>query len=198
MTQSGVAGDEAGKAVADRFIVDGRASRFTLRAFATGILAAMGHNPVISIREFSGELKFDPDQLKADAFRLVIKSKSLTADEDISDRDRREMERLMHQEVLESAKFPEIVYDASAIPVTKIGDTLFSAALDGNLALHGVTRIEPIVARVALMGSMLRASGEFSLSQAKYEIKPVSVAGGALKLKDELKLQFEIVARKQE
>ena len=198
MTQSGVAGDEAGKAVADRFIVDGRASRFTLRAFATGILAAMGHNPVISIREFSGELKFDPDQLKADAFRLVIISKSLTADEDISDKDRREMERLMHQEVLESAKFPEIAYDASAIPVTKIGDTLFSAALDGNLALHGVTRIEPIVARVALMGSMLRASGEFSLSQAKYEIKPVSVAGGALKLKDELKLQFEIVARKQE
>jgi polyisoprenoid-binding protein YceI len=198
MTQSGVAGDEAGNAVSDRFIVDGRASRFTVRAFASGVLSVMGHNPVISIREFSGELKFDPDQLKADAFRLVIKSKSLSADEDISDKDRRELERLMHQEVLESAKFPEIVYEASGISVTKVGDTLFSAALDGSLALHGTSRSEPIHARVALMGSMVRASGEFSISQAKYEIKPVSVAGGALKLKDELKLQFEIVARKQE
>jgi hypothetical protein len=45
---------------------------------------------------------------------------------------------------------------------------------------------------------MLRASGEFLLSQSSYGIKPVSVAGGALKLKDELKFSFEIVARKQE
>jgi hypothetical protein len=48
------------------------------------------------------------------------------------------------------------------------------------------------------MSSMLRASGEFLLSQSSYGIKPVSVAGGALKLKDELKFSFEIVARKQE
>jgi hypothetical protein len=44
---------------------------------------------------------------------------------------------------------------------------------------------------------MLRASGEFTLSQSVYNIKPVSVAGGALKIKDELKFSFEIVARKQ-
>jgi hypothetical protein len=45
---------------------------------------------------------------------------------------------------------------------------------------------------------MLRASGDFSLSQSDYAIKPVSVAGGALKVKDELKFDFEIVARRQE
>jgi hypothetical protein len=45
---------------------------------------------------------------------------------------------------------------------------------------------------------MLRASGDFILRQADYQIKLVSVAGGALKLKDELKFSFEIVARKQE
>jgi hypothetical protein len=44
---------------------------------------------------------------------------------------------------------------------------------------------------------MLRASGDFTLSQSAYSIKPVSVAGGALKIKDELKFSFEIVARKQ-
>ena len=41
-------------------------------------------------------------------------------------------------------------------------------------------------------------SGGFSLRQSDYNIKPVSVAGRALKLKDELKLAFEIVARKPE
>ena len=51
---------------------------------------------------------------------------------------------------------------------------------------------------IAVFGTMLRASGEFMLSQAAYEIKPVSVAGGALKLKDEVKFSFEMVAREQD
>jgi hypothetical protein len=36
------------------------------------------------------------------------------------------------------------------------------------------------------------------VSQSDFEIAPVKVAGGALKLKDEVKLTFDIVARKQE
>jgi polyisoprenoid-binding protein YceI len=118
--------------------------------------------------------------------------------DDISDRDRREIERLMNQDVLETAKFPEILYEASSISVTKLGDALFSALLNGSLTFHGVNRSEPITTRVTWMGSMLRASGEFSLNQSNYDVKPVSVAGGALKLKDELKFSFEIVARRQE
>jgi hypothetical protein len=31
-----------------------------------------------------------------------------------------------------------------------------------------------------------------------FEIRPVSAAGGTIKLKDELKLSFDIAARKQE
>jgi len=182
----------------DRYVIDGRASRFTVRAFATGLLAKMGHNPTIGIRDLSGELTFDPDKLEAASFRIVIKSASLSVQDDISSKDLREMERLMNQEVLETEKFPEILYEASAITVTKMADILYSATLNGNLTMHGVTRSQPIVTRVALLGSMLRASGDFSLNQTDYNIKLVSVAGGALKLKDELTFSFEIVARKQD
>ena len=70
--------------------------------------------------------------------------------------------------------------------------------LNGNLSLHGVTRMLPVPAQVTLIGDMLRASGEFSILQSNYGIRPVSVAGGTLKLKDELKFTFDIVARKQE
>jgi polyisoprenoid-binding protein YceI len=182
----------------DRYVIDGRASRFTVRAFATGLLAKMGHNPTIGIRDLSGELTFDPDKLEAASFRIVIKSTSLSVQDDISNKDLREMERLMNQEVLETEKFPEILYEASAISVTKMADMLYSATLNGNLTMHGVTRSQPIATRVALLGSMLRASGDFSLNQTDYNIKLVSVAGGALKLKDELSFSFEIVARKQE
>jgi polyisoprenoid-binding protein YceI len=183
---------------ADRYVIDSRASRFTVQAFATGLMARMGHNPIIGIRDFSGEMQFNPDKLEAGGFRLVIKSASLSVQNDISDKDLREIERLMNQEVLETAKFPEIVYDATSISVTKMADMLCSATLKGKLTMHGVTRNQTIVVRVALLGSMLRASGDFTLDQTDYNIKLVSVAGGALKLKDELKFSFEMVARRQE
>jgi polyisoprenoid-binding protein YceI len=182
----------------DRYVIDGRSSRFTVRAFATGLLAALGHNPTIGIRDFNGEIKFDADKLEADSLKIIIKASSLIVQDDISAKDLREMERLMNQEVLETAKFPEILYEALNISAAKIADTLYSASLKGNLTLHGVTRSQPINVRVALLGSMLRASGDFSISQTDYDIKLVSVAGGALKLKDELKFSFEIVARRQE
>jgi hypothetical protein len=76
-------------------------------------------------------------------------------------------------------------------------DTLYSAALNGNLTLHGVTNSQPVTARVALFGDMLQASGDFTLSETDYEIKLVSVAGGTLKLKNDLKFSFEMAARKQ-
>jgi polyisoprenoid-binding protein YceI len=74
---------------------------------------------------------------------------------------------------------------------------LFAATLNGNLSFHGVTNAQQVSARIAVLGEMLRASGEFTLRQSDYGIKPISVAGGALKVKDELKCSFEMVARKQ-
>jgi polyisoprenoid-binding protein YceI len=182
----------------DRYVIDGRSSRFTVRAFATGLLAAMGHNPTIGILDFSGEMAFNPDTLEAGSLKIIIKSSSLNVQDDISAKDLREMERLMNQEVLETGKFPEILYEATNISLAKMADMLYSATLEGNLTLHGVSRNQPINVRVALLGSMLRASGDFSLNQTDYDIKLVSVAGGAMKLKDELKFSFEIVARRQE
>ena len=197
MAETSTAAEEAA-ASTDRYVIDGRSSRFTVQAFATGLLSKMGHNPTIGIRDFSGEMRFNPDKLEAGSFHIVVKTAFLIVQDDISAKDLKEMERLMTQEVLETAKFPEIIYDAPTISVTRMGDALCSGTLNGNLTLHGVTRSQRIVVRVALFGSMLRASGDFSLDQTDYNIKLVSVAGGALKLKDELKFSFEIVARKQE
>jgi polyisoprenoid-binding protein YceI len=141
----------------DRFVIDARSSRFTVRAFATGLLAAMGHNPTIGIRDFTGELKFDPDKLEASSLKIIVKSSSLSVQDDISAKDLHEMERLMNQEVLETAKYPEVLYEASNASITKMAENLYSAALKGTLTLHGVSRSQPVNVRVALLGSMLRA-----------------------------------------
>lgn len=198
MTQTSPSTENQTEAAAAHYTIDGRTSRFTVRAFAAGLLSAMGHNPTIAIRDFSGGMNFNPEKLEASSFEIVIKAASLAVQDEISPKDRREMERLINEEVLESAKFPEIRYEAEAISLSRISDMLYAANLDGQLTLHAVTRAQPITARVTVLGSMLRASGEFALKQTDYGIKLVSFAGGALKLKDELKFSFEIVERRQE
>jgi hypothetical protein len=54
-----------------------------------------------------------------------------------------------------------------------------------------------ITARVVLLGNILRASGDFTLNQVACKIGLLSLAGSALKGKDELKPSFEMVARGQ-
>jgi polyisoprenoid-binding protein YceI len=189
---------ETMETTAIHYVMDARASRFTVQAIATGILAGMGHNPRIGIRDFSGNLTFSPGTLEGSSFRMLIKSSSLYVQDDISDKDRQEIERLMNEQVLETGKYPEISYDVPSFTATRLGDALYSGELEGSLTLHGVTNQQPVTARVAFFGELLRASGNFTVNQTDYRIKLVSVAGGALKLKDELKFSFEVVARKQE
>ncbi len=44
-----------------KFALDTNASRFTVQAFATGMLSTFGHNPKIAIRDYAGEIQFAPD-----------------------------------------------------------------------------------------------------------------------------------------
>ena len=189
---------ETAKATLLHYVVDARASRFTVQAFATGLLSAMGHNPRIGIRTFSGEVDFSADAAQAAGFRLIMKSNSLGVLDDISDKDRRDIEKMMSEQVLEPSKYPDIVYEAPNVTIARIDGSLYAATLAGSLNFHGVTRNQSITARIAQFDEMIRASGEFTLNQSDYGIKPISVAGGALKVKDELKFSFEMVARKQD
>ncbi len=189
---------ETAKATLLHYVVDSKASRFTVQAFATGLLSAMGHNPKIGIRNFSGEVDLNAEAAQASGFRLSMKAGSLGVLDDISNKDRQEIEKTMNEQVLETTRYPEIVYEAPSVSIKRVDATLYSATLNGTLSFHGVTRNQTIPARIAVFDEMLRASGEFTLNQSDYGIKPISFAGGALKVKDELKFSFEIVARKKE
>ena len=179
-----------------RYLVDGKGSKFTVRAFATGLLSAFGHNPTIAIPDFEGEVLVNSSALEQSSLRIVIQSASLVVTDDINDKDREEIERRMHEEVLESNGYAEIVYECSKMSASKTSEGQYWVALNGELSLHGVTRTQPVSARVTLNGDTLRAVGDFSVRQSDYDIKPVSAVGGTVKLKDELKLSFDITARK--
>lgn len=179
-----------------RYLVDGKGSRFTARAFATGLLSAFGHDPTISIPEFEGEARVNLNALGESSLHLVIQAASLTVTGDINDKDRNEINRRMHDEVLESDGYPEITYECAKLSASQTGEGQYWVALNGELSMHGVTLSQPISARVTVNGDTLQAAGDFSVRQSDYEIKPVSAAGGTVKLKDEIKLSFEITARR--
>lgn len=180
-----------------RYNIETKGSTFTARAFATGLLSAFAHNPTISIPDFEGEVLLSPDVVDESSLRMVAHAASLTNTDDISAKDRDEINRRMRDEVLESDSFPDIVYESSRISASKTGEGQYSAAITGELGMHGVKRNQPISARISVNGDTLRATGEFSVRLSDYDIRPVTAAGGSIKLKDDLKLSFDISARKQ-
>ncbi len=183
-------------AVDDRYVINNMVSRFTVQAFASGFLSAFGHDPKIAIRDLKGEIHFDPAHIEKSTMHLAIRADSLSVTDNISDKDRRDIEGDMRGKVLETDKYPEIVFDVSGVTVNKTDGGQSNVILNGQLTLHGVTRPQRVPATLAVTGDMLRAFGEFPLRQTDYNIKPVSAVGGGLKVKDEVKFTFDIVARK--
>ena len=182
-----------------RYQIDTKRSTFTIQAFSTGLLSAFGHNPRIAARDVQGDvtLAMSGGTLQGAALHLGIRADSLEVIDDISAKDRQEIERQMKQDVLDTGHYPEILYECSKVTGNGNGDR-FGATLQGELTLHGETHSQSVSARVVISGDSLRASGEFTVRQSGYGIAPVKVAGGAIKLKDEVKCTFDIAARKQE
>ena len=181
-----------------RYVVDPKASQFTVQAFANGLISAVAHSPKIAIRDWKAVAEFVPGTLRDAKLNVQIEAASLNVLDEMRDDDRREIHRVMNQEVLESARFPEITFRSTKIIADKQNETLFRTRVDGDLSLHGVTNEMGFSAQVAFGLDTFRAHGDFILLQPDYEIKVASIAGGTLKLRDELKFTFYVVGRKQQ
>jgi polyisoprenoid-binding protein YceI len=177
-----------------RYRIDAEQSRFTVRAFAGGFLSALAHDHTISIREFDGETDFTYVTVEPASLQMTIKAGSLAVTDKISASDRQKIETTMRDEVLEVSMFPEITFKSSGVSATRTGEGQYQARISGDITLHGVSRTLTIPAQLEFGDKMLRAKGAFTLKQSSFGIKPVSVAAGTIKVKDELKFTFEIVA----
>ena len=178
------------------YVVEPRISRFQVQAFASGLLSALGHNPVFTIRGLVGDASVREDSLDDASLIIRVDATSLHLADDMSESDRQDIERNMNRDVLETDRFPEILFATNRVDVLDRNQDTQSVILEGSLTLHGQTRAESIPAKVAVYQGHLRAFGQFSIWQSDYHIRLVSIAGGTLKIKDELKLTFDLVARR--
>ncbi len=180
-----------------RYRLDASRSRFVVQAFANGLFSMFGHNPTIAICGFGGDAQFELSTLGRASLLMLVTPDSFTVTDKVSDKDRREIERAMREDVLEIARYPEIVFMSKKTSAHPIAEGKHHVKITGDLTLHGATREHMVDANVTFNQDSLSAQGEFSLRQTDYNIKPVSIAGGTLKVKDQLKFSFDIIAEKQ-
>jgi polyisoprenoid-binding protein YceI len=175
-----------------RYRFDPPRSRFTIQAFATGLLAAFAHSPIFAVRDFDGGIRFRNGQVED--LELVIPADALELEGHVSPADRRDIEGRMRSEVLEPARYPEIRFQSGDVRVAPTSQGRYQLSMGGRLSLHGVTLPHQIDAELLVFSDGLRLRGDGSLRMSEYRIKPVTALGGAIKLKDDLRLAFDIGA----
>ena len=97
---------------------------------------------------------------------------------------------------LESAKNPKITFKSVSVSdVKQTGNDAYSFVVNGDLTLRGVTKLIAVPVAATITPQQIRATGKYTLKQTDYGIKPYSAAGGTVKVKDEIVVNFNIVAK---
>jgi len=166
--------------------IDVAHSRLTVRVYKSGFLSAFGHDHDIQAPIQSGQVKADGDasvELRVDARKLRI------LDTDVSGDTRSKIqETMLSGQVLDADRFPEIHFQSARVEPKGQDHWM----VHGNLGLHGEDH--PIAFEVTLKDGRYRGSA--TLKQTDFGITPVNVAGGTVKVKDEVKIEFDIALMK--
>jgi polyisoprenoid-binding protein YceI len=178
-----------------QYFIDPKASQFTVHAFTSGLVAIVAHSPTFAIRDFVGDVRFIPETLAEASLQMKIKVSSLEIIDEVSHQHRREIERIMFDEVMDLRAYPEIAFKSTAINTTKVTENRYSAMVSGNLSMHGSTKDHSFLAQVVMGTDTIRTVGEFKVKLTNYGIKIPSFPGGAMR--DDLKLAFYILAQRK-
>jgi len=162
---------------------DTKKSVITVHVFKAGFFSAFGHNHEVRAPISSGSI----GQGSSPSVELTIDTrKMLVVDADVSDKDRADIQSTMlGPKVLDVARYPEIRFRSRRVEQTRTGQWRIS----GELTLHGQTR--PLTLEVS--GSAGRYRGSSTLRQKDFGITHVSVAGGTVKVKDEVRVDFDVL-----
>jgi len=149
------------------------------------------------VKSFSGRVVVPAAGAGAGSLEMEVDAPSLEVlDKEPSEEDKKKIFNSMHNEVLESAKYQKITFKSVSVSdVKQAGSDAYSFVVNGDLSLHGVTKRIAVPVAATVTPQQLRATGKYTLKQSDYGIKPYSAAGGTIKVKDEVEVNFNIVAK---
>lgn len=176
--------------------LDPARSKFMIRAFAGGVLWFKGHDHFVRARDFKGEARLTPGSVSPASLTLDVRAASLAETRDVfTEPQKKIIDGELRDIVLEPDKYPEITFKSTDVSVEPRGG-VFRIKLGGDLTLRGVTRHVVIPAEVTLEGSDLRARGEFDIKRSDFKVPATSAFHGTVRVRDKLKVSFDIVARR--
>ena len=174
------AGAQAGEQPLDR-----ERSSLLLRVYKTGLFAAFAHDHEIRAPLASGSLSTG----ERPSVELVVNTGEMEVlDPKLAPEKRAEVRATMlGPQVLDSPRFPQIRFRSTAAQPAGPGRW----RVEGELTLRDTTR--PLVIQVEEKAG--RYTGAVSFRQTDFGIKPVSIGGGTVRVKDEVRLEFDVATR---
>jgi polyisoprenoid-binding protein YceI len=172
----------AAAASTDGRVIDGAHSSLKIRVNKTGFFSAFGHNHEIEAPIESGEVA----ESGSPSVELRVNTRELRVlDPEASADTRAQVQKTMlGPQVLDTERFPKIHFQSTKVETKGTDHWLVHGALD----LHGQSH--PVTVDVSLKDGVYRGTG--ALKQTEFGIKPVTAAGGTVKVKDEVKVEFAI------
>jgi polyisoprenoid-binding protein YceI len=178
------------------YAIDPARSTLEIDVYREGLLRAFGHDHLVTARDLSGAVQFDPNRVENSSVTLRVATKSLTVmDPGQSEKDRGQVQaRMQGDGVLDVARYPEIIFQSNRLEKAERQGDGWRILLAGTLEIHGVRKPAAFPVVVRLLPDALSAQGEVFLLQTAFGITPVKVAGGTVKVKDRLRVRFVIHA----
>ena len=178
------------------FRVDPAATSVVVHVGRAGLFRFAGHDHEVAAPGVEGRITLDPTDpsrsrvaVQFDAKALKVTGKGEPAG------DVAEVQRTMLSErVLDVARYPTIAFASDRISVQQRSASNLTLRVDGRLTLHGVTKPVSVPVAVRLDGNRITATAEATVRQSEFGIRPVSAAGGTVRVKDEVDVMFTIVA----
>jgi polyisoprenoid-binding protein YceI len=158
-------------------------STISIHVHKAGMFSAFAHN-----HEITAPVNTAVIDAKAMTVSILVHAADLkVVDTELSEKDRNSVQQnMLGEKVLNAEKYPEIRFQSTRIEQTSPQHF----RVMGTLELHGVKK----VITFEMTGGPQEYKGNFKLRQTDYGIEPVSVAGGTIKVKDEIDLEMDIYA----
>jgi polyisoprenoid-binding protein YceI len=167
----------------ETWAIDAHQSSLTVHVFKSGLFSAFGDNHEVRAAVVSGSVS-DGDK---PAVEIEVDARQMTVlDPDLAKEKRAEVQkRMLGPDVLDVAQFPKIRFKSTAVRTSGEGRW----RVEGVLDLHG----KGVPLSFEVTGAKERFRGSATVSQRAFGIKPISAGGGTVNVKDEVKVDFEIV-----
>lgn len=178
---------------ADNFeIRPAEAARLALTVEKTGLYRGKKH--LFLFREYQGRLEFDPQKPEASKIQLNIDSRSLICKDDwLSADDLKNVQEVALNDMLAAQRYPEMTFSGQSIKA--VGADRFE--VQGVLTIRGIAK--PVLVQVQLQSTgpeALRLEGSAVVKLKDYNLKPPSALLGLIGTKNEMTLDFTVIATK--